>query len=84
MTHRITDPAPLAKPCPDVGRTLADEAAALERQMDELGLSPAERLFLRTLHQTERQINDAFDEAQQSGDLQQQVSRVYKQMYRPD
>lgn len=36
------------------------------------------------LHQSERQINDAFDEARQSGDLQQQVSRVYKQMYRPD
>ncbi|MGN6704879.1 MAG: hypothetical protein ACTHJO_02380 [Rhodanobacter sp.] len=59
-------------------------AAALERQMDELGLSPEERLFLRTLHQSERRINDAFDEARQSGDLQQQVSRVYKQMYRPD
>lgn len=59
-------------------------AAALERQMDELGLSPEERLFLRTLHQSERQINDAFGEARQSGDLQQQVSRVYKQMYRPD
>jgi len=52
--------------------------------MDALGLSPEERLFLRTLHQSERQINDAFDEARQSGDLQQQVSRVYKQMYRPD
>ena len=52
--------------------------------MDELGLSPEERLFLRALHQSERKINDAFDEAQQSGNLQQQVSRVYRQMYRPD
>ncbi|CAM5259745.1 putative protein OS=Rhodanobacter lindaniclasticus OX=75310 GN=B1991_01890 PE=4 SV=1 [Rhodanobacter lindaniclasticus] len=84
MTHRTHAPAMPATPHPAEGHAAADEAAALERQMDELGLSPAERLFLRTLHQTERQINDAFDEAQQSGDLQQQVSRVYKQMYRPD
>lgn len=84
MTHRTPDPAMPATPYPAEGRAVADEAAALERQMDELGLSPAERLFLRTLHLTERQLNDAFDEAQQSGDLQQQVSRVYKQLYRPD
>ncbi|HXD37699.1 MAG TPA: hypothetical protein VN624_13665 [Rhodanobacter sp.] len=60
----------------------AGEAADLEQQMADLGLSPAEKRFLRTLHQTEKQLNDAFDEAQQPGDLQQQVSRVYRQMYR--
>jgi len=60
----------------------AGEAADLEQQMDDLGLSAAEKRFLRTLHQTEKQLNDAFDEAQQPGDLQQQVSRVYGQMYR--
>lgn len=61
----------------------AGEAADLEQQMDDLGLSAAEKRFLRTLHQTEKQLNDAFDEAQQPGDLQQQVSRVYRRMYRP-
>lgn len=62
----------------------ADEACALEQQMTELDLSAADRHFLRTLHQTEKQLNDAFDVAQHSGDLQQQVSRIYKRLYRPD
>lgn len=79
MTRRLPD---AVTPPPSDAAVCA--AAALERQMDALGLSPEERLFLRTLHQSERQINDAFDEARQSGDLQQQVSRVYTQMYRPD
>jgi putative alpha-1,2-mannosidase len=61
-----------------------DDAEALEQQMADLDLSAADKRFLRTLHQTEKQLNDAFDEAHQSGDLQQQVSRVYKQLYRPD
>ncbi len=52
--------------------------------MAEFGLSTADKRFLRKLHQTEKQLNVAFDEAQQAGDLQQQVSRVYKQLYRPD
>lgn len=61
-----------------------DDAGALEQQMADLDLSAADKRFLRTLHQTEKRLNDAFDEAHQSGDLQQQVSRVYKQLYRPD
>lgn len=84
MTRRAPDPTPPALPTDDGRVAVADEVAALERQMDELDLSPAEKRFLRTLHQTEKQLNDAFDEAQQPGDRQQQVSRVYKQMYRPD
>jgi hypothetical protein len=84
MTRRAPDPAMPATPRSDEGDAVADKAAALERQMEELGLSAEERRFLRTLHQTERQINEAFDEAHQPGDLQQQVSRVYRQMYRPD
>lgn len=61
-----------------------DDAEALEQQMADLGLSTDDKCFLRTLHQTEKQLNDAFDEAHQSGDLQQHVSRIYKQLYRPD
>ncbi len=61
----------------------ADEAEDLEQQMAELDLSTADKRFLRTLHQTEKQLNDAFDEAHQADDLQQQVSRVYRQLYRP-
>lgn len=52
--------------------------------MAELDLSVPARSFLRTLRQTERQLNDARDVARQAGDLQQQVSRVYRQLYRPD
>jgi hypothetical protein len=84
MTRRAPDPATPATPRPDEGEAMTGQAAALERQMDELGLSAEERRFLRKLHQAERQINDAFDEARQSDDLQQQVSRVYRQLYRPD
>ncbi|MEO6801157.1 MAG: hypothetical protein ABI178_14560 [Rhodanobacter sp.] len=61
-----------------------DETESLEQQMVELDLSAADKRFLRTLHQTERQLNEAFDEAHQAGDLQQHVSRVYQQLYRPD
>lgn len=48
-----------------------DETEAMEQRMDQLELSAAEKRFLRKLHQTEKQLNDAFDEAQQAGDLQQ-------------
>jgi hypothetical protein len=84
MTRRIPDPAMSATPPPGDGGAATEASSALERQMDELGLSAEERVFLRALHQSERQINEAFDEAHQPGDLQQQVSRVYRQMYRPD
>lgn len=75
--HLATEPA-------EQGPLAADRADQLERQMAELGLSAGDRRFLRMLHQAERQLNDAFDAAQQSGDLQAQVSRLYKQLYRPD
>ena len=61
-----------------------DETVELEQQMAELDLSAADKRFLRTLHQAEKKLNDAFDEAQHPGDLQQQVSRIYKQLYPPD
>ena len=54
-----------------------------ERQLAELDLSAGDRCFLRTLRQTEKQLNDAVDAGRQTGDLQQRVSRVYKQLYRP-
>lgn len=68
----------------DPPASAADPAEELEQQMAELDLSLADKRFLRTLHRTEKQLNDAFDEAQHAGDLQQQVRRVYKQLYRPD
>lgn len=68
----------------DQRSSAADEAQDLEQQMSALDLSAADKHFLRALHQTEKQLNEAFDAAQQSGDLQQQVSRIYKQLYRPD
>lgn len=85
MTHRVPDQhLPAAIPSEDSRPSAADAAEDLEQQMVELDLSAADKRFLRTLHQTERQLNDAFDVAHQSGDLQQQVSRVYRQLYRPD
>ena len=85
MTHRIPDrPVPAIVRSTDPRSSAADEAETLEQQMAELDLSAADKSFLRTLRQTERQLNDARDVAQQTGDLQQQVSRVYKQLYRPD
>jgi len=85
MNHRIPDTSMLAiTRSNDQRSSAADEARDLEQQMAALDLSAADKHFLRTLHQTEKQLNDAFDAAQQPGDLQQQVSRVYKQLYRPD
>ena len=85
MIRHTKTPATTTPPPSVREPAVADEQiAALERQMDDLELSPEERQFLRTLHQTEKQLNEAFDEAQQPGDRQAQVSRVYKQMYRPD
>ena len=68
----------------DQRSSAADEGQDLEQQMSALDLSAADKHFLRALDQTEKQLNEAFDAAQQSGDLQQQVSRIYKQLYRPD
>ena len=85
MNHRVPDKSMLSiAPSNDQRTSQADEAQDLEQQMAELDLSPADKHFLRALHQTEKQLNEAFDAAQHSGDLQQQVSRVYKQLYRPD
>ena len=85
MSQRVTDKSMLSTHRSNDQRSrAADEARDLEQQMAALDLSAADRHFLRTLHQTEKQLNEAFDAAQQSGDLQQQVSRVYRQLYRPD
>ncbi len=54
----------------------------LEQQMAELGLSTANRRFLRHLHLVEKQLNDAFEKAHQGGDLEQQASQVYHDLYR--
>jgi len=85
MNRRIPDTSMLATTrSNDQRSSAADEAQDLEQQMSALDLSAADKHFLRALHQTEKQLNEAFDAAQQSGDLQQQVSRIYKQLYRPD
>ncbi|MEO6926400.1 MAG: hypothetical protein ABI129_06985 [Rhodanobacter sp.] len=85
MTHRVPDGLlPPTTRSTDPRCRVADEAEALEQQMAELHLSAPARSFLRTLRRTEKQLNDARDVAQQAGDLQQQVSRVYRQLYRPD
>jgi len=61
---------------------IADGEVCLEQQMAELGLSNDTRRFLRDLHTAEKQLNDAFDEAHQGGELGQRVSQVYRKMYR--
>jgi hypothetical protein len=58
-----------------------DNDACLEQQMADLGLSSDTRRFLRDLHAAEKQLNDAFSEARQGGDLEQRVSQVYRKMY---
>lgn len=85
MKLRVPDASKLAtKRSKDQHLSAEDAIDALEQQMAELDLSQADKRFLRTLHQTEKQLNDALDDAQQARDLQQQVSRIYKQLYRPD
>ncbi len=64
--------------------TTEGEVASLEQQMAELGLSSANKRFLRNLHLVEKQLNDAFEKAHQGGDLEQRVSQVYRKLYRPD
>lgn len=61
-----------------------NQIANLEQQMAEMGLSRANKRFLRHLHLVEKQLNDAFEKAHQGGDLEQQVSQVYRELYRPD
>ncbi len=54
----------------------------LEQQMADLGLSTANKHFLRHLHLVEKQLNDAFEKAHQGSDLEQQVSQLYHDLYR--
>ncbi|EIL97115.1 hypothetical protein [Rhodanobacter thiooxydans] len=58
--------------------------ASLERQMADCGLSSDDRRFLRDLHAAEKQLNEAFEQAQQGGALEQRVSAVYRRMYGKD
>ena len=62
-------------------RTAADNETGLEQQMAELGLSDETRRFLRNFHQAEKQINDAFSKSRQGGELEERVSRVYRDLY---
>lgn len=85
MKRSFPDPSMLATARSTARRS--DAAAAdeeREQRMAELVLSAADTCFLRTLHQTEKRLNEAFDAGRQTGDLQQRVSQVYKQLYRPD
>ncbi len=87
MKRIPASPKPVVSPAPAPGSSAADHARAaeaLEQLMSSRGLSAADKRFLRTLHEAEKHLNDAFDEARQPGDLQQQVARVYRQLYRPD
>jgi hypothetical protein len=62
----------------------ADNEASLEQQMTELGLSNDTRRFLRHVHLTEKQLNDAFNKSHQGGELEQQVSQLYHKLYGAD
>jgi hypothetical protein len=62
----------------------ANDEASLEQQMTELGLSNDTRRFLRHAHLAEKQLNDAFSKSHQGGELEQQVSQVYHDLYGAD
>jgi hypothetical protein len=62
----------------------ADNEASLERQMTELGLSSDTRRFLRHVHLAEKQLNDAFNKSHRGGELEQQVSQLYRDLYGAD
>ncbi len=62
----------------------ANDEATLEQQMTELGLSSDTRRFLRHVHLAEKQLNDAFNKSRQGGELEQQVSQVYHDLYGAD
>lgn len=59
----------------------ADDEATLERQMSALGLSNDTRRFLRQVRLAEKQLNDAFNKSRQGGELEEQVSQVYRDLY---
>jgi serine protease inhibitor ecotin len=59
----------------------ANDEATLERQMTELGLSNDTRRFLRQVHLAEKQLNNAFSKSRQGGELEEQVSQVYCELY---
>jgi len=59
----------------------ANDEAALEQQMTDLGLSNDTRRFLRHVHLAEKQLNDAFSRTRQGGELEEQVSQVYRDLY---
>ncbi|WP_229792875.1 hypothetical protein [Rhodanobacter panaciterrae] len=59
----------------------ANDETTLEQQMTELGLSSDTRRFLRHVHLAEKQLNDAFSKCRQGGELEEQVSQVYRDLY---
>lgn len=61
-----------------------DAEDELEQHMGALGLSEGNRLFLRKLHLAEKQLNDAFELAHRTGNLQSKVSQIYRELYRAD
>ena len=63
---------------------VTEDEASRERRMAELGLSNDSKRFLRRLHLAEKQLNRAFGQAHQGGDLEQQVSQIYHDMYGKD
>lgn len=60
---------------------IAEDETILEQQMAELGLSNDTRRFLRNLHLAEKQLNEAFSKSRQGGELEERVSRVYRDLY---
>ena len=82
MKRRVPDSSMLAS----VESTARSSGAGDEREQELAGRnqSVANKCFLRTLHETEKRLNDAVDAGRQAGDLQQRVSRVYRRLYRPD
>ena len=58
-----------------------DDETTLEQKMTELGLSNDTRRFLRQVRLAEKQLNDAFNRTRQGGELEEQVSQIYRDLY---
>lgn len=75
---------PAATPAEDQQVNTEDAIEMLEQQMAELDLSSGDKRFLRNFHLVEKQLNEVLEEARQCEDLKQQISQVYRQLYRTD
>jgi hypothetical protein len=58
-----------------------EDGGVLSEQPRERELSSDARRFLHDLHVAERQLNAAFSVGRQSGELEQRIRRVYREMF---